>query len=599
MATVPALWWRHSTRWFVCLVGALLLAGPLAAADGTWVAPSQFQEPANKWINEAYAYDSSAATYADDRSNLAGDGPWLQLHFSTVLRTDRVQVVADFGYNIVDRVDVEYVDAAGVWHAGYSGPVANDALSVVTIAPAPVQTNACRFRFHYLKAGYYFWLYDFKAYRVPDNQSAPVIQTEAATSITDTSAVLHGSVLSDGGSLCGVRFLWRKQGVTAWNASAWTSTTVSAGQPAAVVLASASQLQAGSSYEYRVEAQNDWYTTQGSLITFTPQAIPVSASGWFAGSSATAAATNDMAWQDILQAIDDTPTSSARCYHPLWASQTSPVLTVDLPNVVVDRARVLAGRNPYIATMKVELKNRVTAAWSTIHNGDFTDRVWKEIPVSRDNYAQARFTFTTSTTAVGTAWELLEFQVYKPTPAPLPAPVLSPAMVFGSQPVVVTATALPGSTVRYTLDGTTPTASSPILAGSGVTISASSTLKVIAFQTGWQPSPVVTVTGQILGLQTALVAPHNRSATLALTGITVPTTGWTFSWQVTGTGLPATQVIGAGPTAQVVFDQAGTYQVRVLVQQPSNGPSTVVEKTIVVPAAETFIGITALAPVGP
>ncbi|MCK6488807.1 MAG: chitobiase/beta-hexosaminidase C-terminal domain-containing protein [Planctomycetes bacterium] len=571
----------------------------LVAADGAWIAPVQYQDLANKWINEPYAFDGSTSTYADDRSNAAGDGPWLQLHFSTSLRTDRVQVIADFGYGIVDRVDIEYLEASGSWHQGYSGPIANDLLSIVTIAAAPVQTTACRFRFHYLKSGYYFWLYDFKAYRVPDNQSAPVIQTEAATSVTDASAVLHGSVLSDGGSLCGVRFLWHKVGTSTWNSSAWTSKSVSAGQPAAAVLASATQLQAGSTYEYRLEARNDWYTTQSGLLTFTPQVIPESASGWFAGSSATAAAINGMVWQDILQAIDDTPTSSARCYHPLWASQTSPVLTVHLPNVVIDRARVLAGRNPYIATMKVELKNRATSAWTTILNGEFTDRVWSDIAVSRDNYAQARFTFTTSTTAVGTAWELLECQVYKPTPTPLPAPVLSPAAVFGSQPVVVTATALPGSTVRYTLDGTTPTAASPILTGSGVTITASNTLKVIAFQTGWLPSPVVTVTGQILGLQTALVAPRNRSATLALTGITVPTTGWIFSWQVTGTGLSATQVTSGGATAQVTFDQVGTYRVRVQVQQSSTGPSTVVEKDIVVPAVESFIGITALAPVGP
>lgn len=600
MAPTSAAWWCSCPRWILAVVAAVVVAGRLAAADGAWVSPTQFQDPANKWINETYAFDASTASYADDRSNLAGDGPWLHLLFPAVIRTDRVQVIADFGYDIVDRVEIEYQDAAGVWQRSYSNVITNDAPTIVSIAPAPVQTNAFRFRFHYLQAGYYFWLYDFKAYQVPDGQSAPVVRTDPATSVTDTSAVLHGALVSDGGSLCGVCFSWRKKGTTSWTTSNWTSYTVGAGQPEALVLAAAGSLQAGVTYEYVISARNSWYNSTGLIREFLPVAIPETASGWYAGSNGTALPANGMVWEDVLKAIDDVPTSAARCYHPLWASATSPTLTIDLPCVVIEKVKVIAGRNPYIASMKVELKNRATSAWSTVFSGAFTDRVAQEIAVNRDNYAQARFTFTTSTTAVGTAWELLEVQVYKPTPTPLPAPVLSPAVVFAGQSVTVTAAVRPGSTVRYTLDGTTPTTASPLLNPSGLLITTSCTLKAMAFQAGWQPSPVATVSCQILGLQATLAAPQKMTAALALTGITAPTTGWTWGWQVTGTGLPATLVTpGGGPAAQVAFDQVGTYRARVQVQQPDGGPSTVVERDIVVPAVESFIGITALAPVGP
>lgn len=71
------------------------------------------------------------------------------------------------------------------------------------------------------------------------------------------------------------------------------------------------------------------------------------------------------------------------------------------------------------------------------------------------------------------------------------APAFSPVAGFysGAQTVTVT-TATSGATLRYTLDGSLPAESSPVVPGGGVVVDQSTTLKVQGFRSGWTASDV-------------------------------------------------------------------------------------------------------------
>jgi len=133
-----------------------------------------------------------------------GDGPWLELRFAQAVRTDRALVVADFGLGIVDAVSLE-AQVAGTWVPVFSGAIANDADAIVPFSSV-VTTDALRFRFHYVTDGYYFWLYNLATFSLPAEVVALQVTTTAATSVTATTAALHGVLNSDGGEPCALRF---------------------------------------------------------------------------------------------------------------------------------------------------------------------------------------------------------------------------------------------------------------------------------------------------------------------------------------------------------------------------------------------------------
>jgi hypothetical protein len=592
------------------LLGLVLVTGiHLGAVEGAWVAPDQYTDDENKWVNEQSAYDSSTATYAEDRCNRAGFGPWLGMYYTGGILTDRVQVVADFGYNIVDWIEIEALDDSNYWRVVVRGATNNDALSIFQIASNPILVKAFRFRFHYKVSGYYFWLYDFKAYRFSGGLTDPVVRTDPPFGVTESSAVLRATLLADGGAPNRIRFLYN---LASWKTPTyfmytdWTDYVAQPGDQTGMALAALRGLKPGETITYYAVAMSAASSSSGTWVgvgdqvTFVTAPIADQATGWFPSAFAEGTKENGMVWDAALRAVDGDQTTAARCYHPLWASITSPALVFDLPAIPVDRVRLMAGRNPYIDKVTLSMKSAATGVWSSVYTGIFADRTWLEVPVSRDTYAQARFVFTTTVTGVGTAWELFECQCYKPEPQPLTAPVLSPSVIFSGQPTVVTAVARPGAIVRYTTDGAAPDSTSPQLPAAGVTLSHSCTLRAAAFQAGWLPSPESSVDCQIMTVEAALHAPAKTAATLTIAGITdADAPSWQYAWQVTGVGLAAPAVAGiAAQGASVTFDQVGSYRAQVRVQA-SNGRAATVERVIVVPAVETFIGITALAPVGP
>jgi hypothetical protein len=72
-------------------------------------------------------------------------------------------------------------------------------------------------------------------------------------------------------------------------------------------------------------------------------------------------------------------------------------------------------------------------------------------------------------------------------PAKLPAPALLPAFSTSLPVAVIITNAVAGVELRYTTDGTTPQAGSPLYAG-GLNLSNQTTLRVRAFLSGWLPS---------------------------------------------------------------------------------------------------------------
>ena len=123
-------------------------------------------------------------------------------------------------------------------------------------------------------------------------------------------------------------------------------------------------------------------------------------------------------------------------------------------------------------------------------------------------------------------------------------PVFTPAAgtYQTAQSVVINTTTSPaGGTVRYTTDGSTPTASSPIYTTPIiVSLSTTMTVKAMAFLTGWAPSQVYsatyTVTGQVqLPAQvfTPAAGTYQAAQTVALNTNTTPT-GATLRYTLDG-----------------------------------------------------------------
>ena len=63
--------------------------------------------------------------------------------------------------------------------------------------------------------------------------------------------------------------------------------------------------------------------------------------------------------------------------------------------------------------------------------------------------------------------------------------------------MVVIATTTSGSTIRYTIDGSTPSETNGTVYGGPVTVASSLTLKAIAYQNGWNDSAVASATYSI------------------------------------------------------------------------------------------------------
>jgi hypothetical protein len=109
------------------------------------------------------------------------------------------------------------------------------------------------------------------------------------------------------------------------------------------------------------------------------------------------------------------------------------------------------------------------------------------------------------------------------------APTFSPvAGTYTSVQSVTITSATSGASIRYTTDGSTPSATAGILYSGPVSISATTTLKAIAYKTGFNNSTVTS------GLYTINIPPPAITSSLTATG----QVGTAFSYQITATNSP-------------------------------------------------------------
>ena len=185
------------------------------------------------------------------------------------------------------------------------------------------------------------------------------------------------------------------------------------------------------------------------------------------------------------------------------------------------------------------------------------------------------------------------------------APTFSPAVgtYTGTQAVTISS-ATSGATMRYTTNGTTPSATSGTVYSGPVVFSATTTLKAIAYKTGYTNSAVTsgkftinpavapTITAQPVS-QTVAVG-HNASFTVAASG----TAPLSFQWKKGGTAISGatsatytitpTTTAHAGSYTVTVSNTAGTVtsNAAVLTVNAVNQPPVV---TLTAPAANDVV----------
>lgn len=140
-------------------------------------------------------------------------------------------------------------------------------------------------------------------------------------------------------------------------------------------------------------------------------------------------------------------------------------------------------------------------------NDDTAESVTEVLTASGDQYS---FTFpqfpdftrvSYSVQAVATTPEgvqtigRLNGTVFVNNPAVTVPPQFSqPSGTYQNSVIVTLSSATPGATIYYTLDGSTPTTSSEIYAGTPITLTASATVRAFAVVSGREPSPVASRT---------------------------------------------------------------------------------------------------------
>lgn len=580
-------------RWLLAPLVLLTMCLPaLGAADsGQWVVPTAAENPSGLWMDPTLAYDGSSASYAADHSNAAGDGPWLILDYAPAIHTNQVLLTADYGYDIVDGVSLEAL-VQDTWVPLFSGAIDND--SAFLISFPSITAEAFRFRFHYLSNGYYFWLYDFRAYSQPAQVILPQVVTSPATAVTDVSAVLHGQITSDGGALCSVAFQYRPTSSSTVVTTGWTH-AVTTGQGASAVLLPIAGLQAGVPYVYHITVQNSAGTVHGDDVFFTPQPIVAGSGEWMPGIDVHPAATTEMCWVNAASAIDDDRTTAAGCYHPLWASQWSPNLTISLPQIAIDHVRLSAGLNPYIDAIAVEIQQN-DGAWMAVYQGAFTDQDWQEYTLAAAVYPQARVRIHTTTTGVGTTLLLNEFQVRTPFLPPVitVAPDANPRVVTGTTTTLaVTATDPAGGALTYlwSADAGSPAAvtfASPAAESTTATFTAPGTYPLSVIVTNVAGLSITGTVHVVVSAAPATLAIDPASATV-VAGQTQ-----TFSASATDQfGQPLVVAVTWSVTGSGSIDQSGVFTAG------ATGISATVSAQSAGLQAQAVIAISPAAPVEP
>lgn len=377
---------------------ALLIAFSVFNADvdaGTgWVRPTSFIDIEGKWTQEARAYDNNTNTWANDTSNRSGYGAVLELVLPAAINCGRVRMFADFGPPAVDRVRVQ-VHRDGSWVQVHDGAIDNLRYSEITFTEG--QVDRARFEFHYTRNGYIYWLYEFHFFESPVVVVPPTGTTLDATSVEESSGILHGRLDNDGGEPCEYQFEYGLD-TSYGNSTGWLGSHVTGDTFGRVITG----LINGRTYHYRVQVRNSAGTFTGGDKTFFTS--PPASGGWV---SPTGHQDPGNLWLNESLVYDDELASLSSAFHNINDPEWSPYLILTHPPIPCDAVRFYAKRDSIIDQVNVDVYR--DGGWVDVYQGGFNNKQWVELAFTQGTVSQSRISFRVNDRGNGLNWELYEF----------------------------------------------------------------------------------------------------------------------------------------------------------------------------------------------
>ncbi len=372
-----------------------------------WISPTGFADPSNQWATETRVYDDNTGTFATN-TGAAGWRGFLELNLSSPIYCDRVRVFSDFGYGVVDRVDIDVYNSTS-WIDKYNGTINDAAWTELAFSPETNVTKA-RFRYHYLANNWNFWLYEFDFWQ-GQPITVPNGTTLNATSIDETTAILSGNISNDGGEPCEYRFQYGSD-ASYGNNTTWGGSEVKDSEFGTMI----HNLTLGNTYQYRVQVRNSIGTVNGSNKNFT---TTIPSLGWVTPINYN---DPDVEWENENNIYDDDTDTYARSYHDANDpnGQWSVFVYVNHSVLLCDKVRFyakgLTGDSVHIDQADLDVKKG--GVWVDVFQGSFSDRQWIEKSFAQGSVSDARIRFHVNVNNGGMYYELYEFDFNKSRPVP-------------------------------------------------------------------------------------------------------------------------------------------------------------------------------------
>jgi len=373
-----------------------------------WISPTGHADPSNQWSNELRAYDGNTGTYASQTGAIGWRG-FIEFTLTNPIYCDRVRVFSDFGYGVVDLVDIDVYNST-TWVDKYNGTISDATWTEISF-PAETNVTKGRFRYHFLAGGWIFWLYEFEFWQ-GQQLTLPNGTTLNVTSIDETTAILRGNVSDDGGEPCEYRFQYGTDTTYGINTT-WGGSRVSGSEFGTMI----HNLNLSQTYQFRVQIRNSIGTVNGSNNSFTTAVPPL---GWI---SPTSHYDSNSKWENEENSYDDDTGSFARSYHSVNDpnGQWSSFLYLNHSTLVCDKVRFYA-KGPTgdsIQIDQVDLDVYKGGIWVDVYQGVFLDKQWVEKNFVQGNVTTARIRFRVNTNNGGLYYELYEFDFNKSRPVPI------------------------------------------------------------------------------------------------------------------------------------------------------------------------------------
>jgi hypothetical protein len=322
------------------------------------------------------------------------------------------------------------------------------------------------------------------------------------------------------------------------------------------------------------------YTIQQQQQTATPTFSP--AAGTYTG-SVTVSISDATTGATIHYTTDgSTPTTASPVYStPLTLTQTTTVKAMATASGMTDSAVTSAtftiqqptatptfspAAGTYTGSVSVRISDATSGA--TIY---YTTDGSTPTPASPIYSSAFTVTQTTTVKAMAAANGMTNSGVASATyTIQTPTPSFSPAAGTYSQPQSVTiGDTAAGATIRYTTDGTTPTASSPVYSGP-ISVTRTTTINAIAFANGMTTSAVASATYTLQAAQPTFDPPGGNYLLPQSVSIADASAGVTIYYTTDGTTPTTSSQVYSGPIF-LVF----TTTIKAMATAPGWTPSVV------------------------